>query len=240
MTGLTVATPRGYLPVHLATPAGPGPWPGVVVIHEADGMSADLRQQADWLAGEGFLAAAPDLLTGGAKVRCLVRVVREIGRGAGRVFDEIEAVRDSLASRADCTGRIGVIGFCMGGAFALLLAPGGQYAVSSVNYGAAPKRSFTAEFLQNTCPLVGSFGGKDPRLKGAADRLDAALTEVGVDHDLKEYPEAGHSFLNDHSESGVLFAIADRLTSAGYHEPSAADARRRIVGFFRKHLEPED
>ena len=104
----------------------------------------------------------------------------------------------------------------------------------------APKRRFTAEFLRNSCPLVGSFGGEDPRLKGAAARLDAALTEVGVDHDVLEYPDAGHSFLNDHSQSVSLFRIADRLTTAGYHQPSAADARRRIVSFFRKHLEQKD
>ncbi len=200
MTDVTVPTPHGDLPVYLATPAGEGPWPGIVVIHDVEGMSADLRNQADWLATAGFLAAAPNLLSHGRKMRCLVRVMREAGAGSGRSFDEIDAIRRWLAEHPQCTGRIGVIGFCMGGGFALLLAPRGQFGVSSVNYGATSKKKYSADFLGGACPIVGSFGGKDPSLKGAAARLEAALTAVGVDHDVKEYSDASHAFINDHAE----------------------------------------
>jgi carboxymethylenebutenolidase len=74
-------------------------------------------------------------------------------------------------------------------------------------------------------------------LRGAADRLERTLEKLGVDHDIVEYANAGHSFLNDHRS--VLFTVLGGLMGAGYHEPSAQDARRRITSFFDRYLKQE-
>jgi carboxymethylenebutenolidase len=228
------------MPAYVAVPGGNGPWPGVVVLSDVMGMTADLRRQADWLASAGFLAVAPDLFFRGGKVSCLRTIFRDAARGRGQTFDDIEASRAWLADREDCTGRVGVIGFCMGGGFALMLVADHGFSVASTNYGAIPKDF--ERFVSRACPIVGSYGARDRSLRGTAGKLERMLADAGVAHDVKEYPEAGHSFLNDHdpSDFNALVVVLARVSNSRYHAPSAQDARARIVAFFDDHLRGVD
>lgn len=120
--------------------------------------------------------------------------------------------------------------------YALLMSSGWGYHASSVNYGGVP--SDADSYLLDACPIVASYGARDPTLRRVPERLERALTSNGVEHDIKVYPDAGHGFINDHprSETPGWALVMGALSRTAYHEPSARDARARILVFFAEHL----
>lgn len=232
MPDLTYNASSGELRAYLSIPRGEGPWPGVVVIQDSFGLSDDIREQADRLAAGGYLAIAPDLYSGRG-IRCVVATLQASRSGHGPTYEDIEAARRWLVERDDCTGQVGIIGFCMGGAFALLSAPKYDFAAASVNYGEVPENA--VERLRGACPIVASYGRRDRTLRGRPQRLEEALTELGVPRDVKEYPDAGHSFMNRFN-LGWAFGPLLHVTGFDYHHPSAEDAWRRIFTFFDEYL----
>jgi carboxymethylenebutenolidase len=169
-------------------------------------------------------------------LRCVRSIMRDVRTGSGRSFDRIDAVREWLIQQDDCTGQIGVIGFCLGGGYALMLAPAHGYAAASVNYGALPKDA--ERFPRRRLPHRRQLRRPDRSMHGTAEKLEGILTRNGIDHDVKQYPDAGHGFLNNHAPGEVpkLFAAMGRYARTAYHEPSARDAPRHITAFFTEHL----
>jgi carboxymethylenebutenolidase len=222
-----------HLSGYVARPPGEGPWPGVVVLHEAFGLDDVMRRQADRMAAAGYLVVMPDLFSEGGAKRCLIATMRAVMAGEGRAFHDIEAARRWMLDQDDCTGAVGVIGFCMGGGFALLVASRG-FDAAAPNYGPLPKDLDTA--LAGACPVVGSYAGRDRGLKDAAVKLEAALERAGVVHDVKEYPDAGHAFLDDVVPGPRTLRPLMRVMGMGPHPESAADAWQRIETFFAQHL----
>ncbi|CAN5232063.1 dienelactone hydrolase family protein [soil metagenome] len=232
MTDVTFDAPAGALPGYLAQPAGDGPWPGVVVIHDAFGLSGDVKRICDRLATAGYLTLAPALFRRGTRPACVVSTLRAMATGSGAAIDDIVAARDHLVSDARCTGKVGIVGFCMGGGFALQMAPRGVFDAAAPNYGNLPKN---LDVLRDACPTVASYGAKDWTLPRAAAKLEKVLSKGGVPHDVKEYPEVGHSFMNDFRTPAPLHFV---VGAAGflYSAPEAEDAWQRIDTFFREHL----
>jgi carboxymethylenebutenolidase len=220
-------------PGYLATPPGgvAGPFPGVVVVHDAYGMTDDLRRQADRLAVGGYVALAPDLWHGKGWIRCMQAAMRQVMAGAGPMFEEIEAAAAWLKGQESCTGKVGVIGFCMGGGFALMCAPSGTFSAASVNYGPVPRD--IDRRLDGACPVVASYGGKDRMSRSMLPRLEKALTDLDVPHDVKVYPNATHAFMNDHEGR---YGTLTRVIGMRYDPDAASDAWRRIFAFFAGHL----
>jgi carboxymethylenebutenolidase len=235
---IEIETGQGLMPAYAAVPSAEPPWPGVVVIHDFTGMSQDVRNHTDWLAEEGFLAIAPDLYHWGSRLRCLRTIMRDLGPRRGRSFDDIEAARQWLREQDGSTEVVGVVGFCMGGGYAIALAEGHGFDASAVNYGGCP--SDARDWLPRACPVVGSYGGADKSPLGAraGQRLEELLTEFDVPHDVKIYPGVGHGFMNDHARADqtLLLRFLARISGTRYDGDATADARRRILSFFNDHL----
>jgi len=228
---LTLYLPGDPIPGYLAMPSPGGPWPGVVVLHQAYGLDDDIRRMTDRLAGMGYLAVAPDLLAEGG-LKCLARLFLDVQRGKGDAVDTVQDVVDWISGRSDCSGRVGVIGFCVGGGLAFLLGLTGTVDAVAPNYGKTPRE----EVLARSCPVVASYGRKDRVFARGATVAERGLANAHVDHDVKVYDDAGHGFMNQ-VEGHRMMSIFNRpLMTVAYNRAAAEDAWVRIEAFFAKYL----
>jgi carboxymethylenebutenolidase len=221
------------IPVEIFRPSAashPPPWPGLVVIHEIFGTNDDIRGIARRFADEGYLAAVPNLMAGGLHLACVLRAMRALAAGRGPAVDALEAVVDVLEARSDA-GKVGAVGFCMGGGFALLLGTRERLAAAGVFYGDIRQR----EELARVCPVTGGYGGRDRLFAPKGRELIAALDALGREHDVRIYEHAGHSYMN-RAGHPVLAALTRPLMHVAYDADAAEDSWRRMLAFFASHL----
>jgi carboxymethylenebutenolidase len=210
---------RGYL----VRPAGAGPFPVVLVVHENRGLNPYIEDVARRAAVEGFLALAPDGLfpAGGYPGN------DDDGRALQAGLDQAKLRQDMLNSARHVlqhrlsTGRLGVTGFCWGGGTANWLAVelGADLRAGVPFYGAAPA---SADVPRIKAPLLLHFAENDPRIDALWPAFEAALKQAGVPYEAHFYAGTYHGFHNN--------------STPRYQEAAAKLAWERTVAHFRKHL----
>lgn len=224
------------LACELFLPDGPGPHPGVLVLHESFGLNDDIRRIASRFVDAGYAALAPNLFSHGSRIVCLARLMGDVARGSiDREIADVTAARDAFAARAEVDAeRIAVAGFCLGGGFALIAATKPGFKAASVNYGDVPKQR---EKLDGACPVVGSFGDRDKMFGvNMAERLERHLGALDVPHDVKVYEGAGHSFFSKHEGWQAWLARFPTPMRVAPDEAAASDGWRRMLAFFDEHV----
>ncbi len=209
--------------------------PGVLVIHEATGLVENIKPVLRRFAENGYVAVAPDLFDKpGSKPLCVAKTMAAMMTGTGEALADLESAKTFLkAQPAVDPYRLAVAGFCMGGGFALLLAltPGIQ--ASAPYYGMSPVYLKQAE---QSCPVIASYGGRDQLMQSAWPRLEKALAKTDVPHEVKVYPEAGHSYFTE-DQPGLLFQLGKLgPLKGGYRRSASEDSWRRMLAFFAEHV----
>jgi len=226
LIGQTISIPgeptQTQLSAYLAYPEGEGPFPAVVVIHEIFGLNDNIRDIARRFARQGYAALAVDLFAGRNRALCMLRFMGQIQlnpMGNGSIQD-LQRSLTFLAEQPKVDAeRVGAIGFCMGGSFAIAWACNDNRLKAIAPFYAMNPRPMEA--VARLCPVVGSYPEKDFTAK-AGRQLDVELDRYEIPHDIKIYPGAKHSFFNDQGSS--------------YNAEAAQDAWQRVLTFFEEHI----
>ena len=207
---------------YLATPEGKGPHPAVIVIHEAYGLNNNIKDVTRRFAEAGYAALGVDLFTDRNRAVCMTRYMAGMLLGSVNRYgiNDLKAALTYLAKNRDVDARrMGAIGFCMGGGFAIAWAcTDSRLKAIAPFYGVNPR---PLEVVKRLCPVVGSYPEKD-FTANAGRKLDEALDTSGIAHDIKIYPGAQHPFFNDSVKT--------------YDKAAAEDSWARVMKFFGEQL----
>lgn len=230
---VTLPSPQGhgYIRGYLVRPysadsrsAEPSKLPGIVVVHENRGLNPHTEDVARRLALANFMAFAPDVLTsvggypgddyqGGQLFSALDN---------DKKFEDIVASALWLKGREDCTGKIGITGFCYGGSVSNQMAVrlGSDLAAAVPFYGGAPA---DADVAKIKAAIQVQHGGLDARLVAGWPAYEAALLAAKIPHEGHIYPDCVHGFFND-------------ATPERYNEAAAHDAWNNMIGWFNTYV----
>jgi carboxymethylenebutenolidase len=208
----------------LYTPAGKGPFPAIIVIHEYWGLNDWVKDEASKLSEEGYVALAIDLYRG--RVATTPDVAHEIMRGVpeDRAKRDLNAAFEFLASQPNIKkDRIGAIGWCMGGGYSLDVAlQEPTLAADVINYGHLATDPDALKKIN--APILGTFGAQDHGITpDDVHKFEAQMKQLGKQVDIKIYDDAGHAFQNPDDKTK-------------YRPADTADAWKRIVAFFAATL----
>ena len=208
----------------LYTPSGKGPFPALIVIHEYWGLNDWVKEQASKLSDEGYEALAIDLYRG--KVATTPDMAHELMRGVpdDRAKRDLHAAFEFLQSQPNVKkNRIGAIGWCMGGGYALDVAlQEPTLAANVINYGHLATDPDALKKIN--APILGLFGGQDRGITpDDVHKFEAAMKQLGKKVEIKIYDDAGHAFENPNNKEG-------------YRAADAADAWKRTLSFLAENL----
>ena len=222
----TVSVPRangkGMMESFFAKPEGVGPFPGMVVIHEILGLNDNIRSIANRFAEQGYAALAVDMFSNRNRTVCMMQIIHGMMLRPlkNTMLSDLHSTMAFLRQQPGVDpNRTGVVGFCMGGGYALQLAVTDKdMKAASSFYGAVPK---PLEAFVQSCPIIGSYPEKDFSAAGARE-LDAVLEKNNIPHDIKFYENTEHSFFTRQRTS--------------FEVEASKDAWQRMLLFFGKHL----
>jgi len=208
----------------LYTPAGKGPFPGFVVIHEWWGLNDWMKEQASKLADQGYVTLAIDLYRG--KVATTPDLAHELVRGVAedRAARDLHAAVEFLKSQKNVNkDRIGSIGWCMGGGYSFNLAlQEATLTADVVNYGHLA--TDPEQLKKINASILGIFGGQDRGIPvDDVKKFEQTMKQLGKKVEIVIYPDAGHAFENPNNKQG-------------YRANDAADAWKRTVDFLANTL----
>jgi carboxymethylenebutenolidase len=206
---------------YLASPGADGKFPGVIVIQEWWGLVPHIKDVAERFAAEGFLAIAPDLYHGqqATEPDRAMQLARSLAWDSA--LHDLQATAKHFSRLDNFNGKVGCVGFCMGGGLTYRIAAHSDaLSAAVIFYGSSPNQLEEAKSV--SCPILGLYGETDARITGQVPALEEALKANGVQVETHVYPDAPHAFFNDEAPS--------------YREEAAKDAWQKTLAFFRQHL----